>query len=490
MNHHRQIYRQKWLWGGLFSLFLLSCGPRPRLVPTVMPTTTPNQYGLYLPSVGLRVEEATATPSAELTQERHFVAVVPYSSLLEETTSAELLRRWQSTTPQLAIVNSALAPLTDLWGEHGTGLRIVSADQLAETVQTTPDLWGMLSFAQLTPNLKVLAVDGMLPIDRSADLSNYPLRLTLPAKPNDPPTDRDLNQMSTVILTGVTAFVRATAYEMEQNGITYPAEEVAGLLQSADFAHISNEVSFYPDCPYPDRNGGTSFCSDPRYAEILTYLGVDLIELTGNHLNDYGTEPLLYTLDLYEEMGLRTFGGGRSADAATQPLLIEHHGNKLAFLGCNSFGPEYAWATETDGGARPCDAEIYEQIGRLRDENYLVIITLQDDEIYFYTPFPDQISFFQSFADAGATIVSGSSGHHAQEMVWYNQAILHYGLGNLFFDQMDDLGTRYALLDEYIFYQGRLLSLRVHTGLIENYARPRGLTSAERQELWPLIFPP
>ncbi len=39
------------------------------------------------------------------------------------------------------------------------------------------------------------------------------------------------------------------------------------------------------------------FCSDPAYIRLLEDIGVDVIELTGNHLKDYGSQPLLDTIE-------------------------------------------------------------------------------------------------------------------------------------------------------------------------------------------------
>jgi poly-gamma-glutamate synthesis protein (capsule biosynthesis protein) len=61
-------------------------------------------------------------------------------------------------------------------------------------------------------------------------------------------------------------------------------------------------------------------------------------------------------------------------------------------------------------------------------------------------------------------------------------------LGNLFFDQMQSLGTRQMFADKLIIYQGRLLSVQLFTGLIEDYARPRPMTPAERTAFLKTIF--
>jgi poly-gamma-glutamate synthesis protein (capsule biosynthesis protein) len=294
--------------------------------------------------------------------------------------------------------------------------------------------------------------------------------------------------MTRVALTGVTALVRATAFNMEQFGVLWPGEEVGPVLRAADIAHISNEVSFAADCPYPNPIGDTTFCSDARYFDLLQNMGVDVIELTGNHLNDWGRENTRLTLQRYADAGLSTYGGGTDLAAAAVPVLREHHGNRIAFVGCNSFGPAFAWATESQPGARPCDGSLPADITALRQQGYLVFATLQYTEYYQYAAAADQTQFFQEMAAAGATAVSGSQGHHAQGFAFYNDAFIHYGLGNLFFDQRDMMGTRQTFVDTYVVYDGRLLSVELWTGLIENYARPRLMTAAERAQLLTAVF--
>ena len=64
------------------------------------------------------------------------------------------------------------------------------------------------------------------------------------------------------------------------------------------------------------------------------------------------------TLDLFEKDGFKVFGGGRNIDEAKKVLVVEDHGNKLAFLGMNSFGPKSVWATADRPGAQQYDKDI------------------------------------------------------------------------------------------------------------------------------------
>ncbi|HET9868574.1 MAG TPA: CapA family protein, partial [Nitrospira sp.] len=92
---------------------------------------------------------------------------------------------------------------------------------------------------------------------------------------------------------------------------------------------------------------------------------------------------------------------------------------------------------------------------------------------------------FRLMADSGAAIVSGSQAHYAQMMEFYNDTFIHYGLGNLFFDQMGDQdwmprGIRREFFDRYVIYDGRLISVELITAMLEDYARPRLMTEQER----------
>jgi len=90
--------------------------------------------------------------------------------------------------------------------------------------------------------------------------------------------------------------------------------------------------------------------------------------------------------------------------------------------------------------------------------------------------------------DAGAVIVSGSQAHHPQGFEFYKGAFIHYGLGNLFFDQMWSTGTRQEIVDRHVIYQGRHISTELHTYLLEDYAQPRPMTPEERRELLKAVF--
>jgi poly-gamma-glutamate synthesis protein (capsule biosynthesis protein) len=299
-------------------------------------------------------------------------------------------------------------------------------------------------------------------------------------------------------MTGVTALVRRTAWTMEHKGILYPGQAIRDWLREADITHISNEIPFAQDCPYPDPNQeAIVFCSDPRYLQLLEDVGADVIELTGNHFQDWGSSATLNTLEMYRQRGLLYFGGGSDLADSQKSVEIVNNGNHIAFIGCNAPGPDYAWATESQPGAAPCGdlTWMVNEIARLRSAGFLPIATFQYYEYYSPEPRPNQLHDFRKVADAGALIVSGSQAHAPQAMEFYNDTFILYGLGNLFFDQMVyPLGnvmskiTRKELITRHIFYDNRYISTELLTAMLEDYARPRPMTEQERIELLTDLF--
>jgi poly-gamma-glutamate synthesis protein (capsule biosynthesis protein) len=291
-------------------------------------------------------------------------------------------------------------------------------------------------------------------------------------------------------MTGVTALVRATAVTMEYKSVTYPGEKIRDVLREADLAHVSNEIPFFTGCPFPKPDQvALVFCSDPKYIDLLTDVGADVIELTGNHFADRGPKGMLETLAIYNEKHLLYFGGGADLQDSLKPALFEVNGNKIAFIGCNKPDVDrFPTARDFRPGAAPCEFDyLAQKIAELKSQGYVVISTFQWNESYDSQPNPQQVTDFRLMADSGATIISGSQAHYAQKMEFYNGAFIHYGLGNLFFDQMGDQswmprGIRREFLDRYVIYDGKFISMELLTAMLEDYSRPRLMTDLERAE--------
>jgi hypothetical protein len=455
--------------------------------PIVM-TSDPNE-------ANVRLEPGAAMPLTHWI----YALVAPFPTLTDEVTLDQLAQAWANGEHGFLLQSSQIETLAGGLGPFGGHEFQGDLEGLIASAWAT-GAWSIVPFHELEPRWKVIAVDGVSPLDQDFDSAAYPLVVTFGLSGDTaavdllrpyidwPSSNRDPDRLTTVVMTGVTALTRVTAYMMEREGVDFPAAYVLDWLQSADITHISNEVSFDPDCPTPyAEDVSMHFCSDPSYLDLLTHIGADVIELTGNHLKDYGQEPFEETLERYRQAGLPYFGGGDNLDIASSPVLFEHNGNRIAIMGCTINGPRSDWVTEEQAGTLPCDFDALDaQIAQLTDDGYQVIFTFQHSEI-------PSISFlmrrdFQRVADAGAAIVSGSQAHEPLGFEFYNGVFIHYGLGNLFFDQMQSLENRQEFLDRHVFYDGRYISTQLLTALLYDYAQPRPMELGMRIEFLKRMF--
>jgi hypothetical protein len=475
-------------------------------------TTEDDPYGLQLgpdydPQAQRDYQDITWT----------YALVAPFPTLTDGVSLADLKSVWtqkQEGRPIILAEESTITAMQPLLGKPGSGcVESLSAEELLHTAWSLKNAWAIVPFENLEPRWKVLSVDEQSPLDKSFDAQIYPLNvhfyLAGPKKIQTqfdqitggnsiaPSLNRDPHKLTVVLLTGVTALVRATANRMDTKGLLYPGEDIRAWMRDADITHVSNEASFDPTCPPGDPlSDSLRFCSRPEYLALLQDVGVNVVELSGNHLNDWSSKSLGYTLDVYRQHDIRYYAAGRDLEEARQPLVIENNGNRIAFIGCNPAGPELDWVTQTLPGSAPCDLDWESQeVGLLRSEGILPIFTFQYFETYQFQPLPGQVRDFRRMAEAGAAVVSGSQAHFPQTFEFDGDTLIHYGLGNLFFDQMAPVingnrieGTRREFLDKHVFYDGHYIGSEILTAMLEDYARPRPMTPDERISLLQDIF--
>jgi hypothetical protein len=441
--------------------------------------------------------------------ERYFAAVVPFATLQDDITLAELQMRWQGAGAGVLVVASDVANLLSArWGAPTAP--VMAADALLPALEAQPEAVGLIAFDRLDPRFKVLTVDGVNVLSNQLASANYPLAVSLTVDgPNAavvaallqqtvaPATNRAADRLTTLIMTGVTAMSRATAARMERMGVLYPAAIISNTLAAADITHVSNEAPFLDDCVVNNTENNLILCSHTSYWAALEAIGTDIVGLSGNHVNDFGRDGARRSLQFYRDNEIPIYGSGLTIDEACAPLYWEHNGNRFAFVAVLAFGPESAWVTESEPGA--CyyyerKEQILETVRRLAQEVDIVSVELQYTEIYSPTPSSSQVVEFRELRTAGADIVTGVQSHVPQAMEPYGYlnpggpGIIVYGLGNLFFDQMWSWETRTELYARHTIYNGRVISTEILTGILEGYAQPRWATPEERAGILRTIF--
>ncbi|HPK27469.1 MAG TPA: CapA family protein, partial [Anaerolineaceae bacterium] len=417
---------------------VLSATPTPEVpslyidpnLPASFQTALQLEAAGFVPSEGENATVRLAFGAEAPISQWIYALVAPFPTVTDGINATELQAFWQEASPtvyfdRLILGKSSYKAIESLWGMPAGTVEVHADADLLNLAWNTPGTWAIIPFEEIQPRWKVIALDKQSPLhkDFMPEIYSLTVPISLVAiegnstdtiaeslKPNLAQTNRDADKLATVILTGVTALVRGTAREMEKLGITRPAEVIGQTLRDADILHISNEVPFAVNCgePAPQNIDKLIFCSKDEYVELLKAVGTDVVELTGDHFEDWGPEAMLHTLELYKELGWLYYGGGRNLEEAKQPLKLEVNGNKIAFLGCNAKEWIYSNATETKPGNFHCDWDyMAAEVKQLRAEGYLPIVTFQHNEYYVWEAQSQLVEDFHRMEAAGAVIVSG-----------------------------------------------------------------------------------
>ncbi|HEU0029969.1 MAG TPA: CapA family protein [Kofleriaceae bacterium] len=414
---------------------------------------------------------------AERIGEWRYAVIAPLYSATEDVTLGELQAMWQGQSKakiQLAATAETQAAVSTLLG---AGKPTTLAPDARPTIDDTH--WAIVPAHELIPAWTVVSVDGKHPLDPAPNALAVPL---CAPKKQGIARNIDPGKLTILAMTGTTAITRGMAKLINEKGVLYPLSSKPSIepwFATADLVHISNEVSFVPNCNAGEEARTMDFCSKESYMELLEKSHTKIIEMTGSHLDDYGFKWIPYTLDMYAKRGWIWFGGGRDQHDAVTPKILEHHGNKLAFVGCNSVWTSERYVKKGPGPAI-CDWDrIRWQLGDLRRRGYVPIASIQHEEVYHYDPPAQLVYDLRKLAEAGAVFVLGSQAHSPHPWEMHYGAFLHYGPGNLYFD-LGSEKVRDAAQDKLYIHAGKLLAVNRLYIRNEERGRPRILTDKER----------
>lgn len=394
-------------------------------------------------------------------------------------------------------------------GEKEQLLKMLEENQ--RRIALVPPSW-------LDARMKILEVDRIFPLDTdSKNSANSQLSFTeylCTKKGNSDEFIKELGlnfyqdtldktRVATVIQTGVTAMARNVYLKMVlENDPAYISHKISDFLRSADLTHTSNEVSFAKNCKQSATT--MSFCAKAEFIQTLVRCGIDLVELTGNHNNDWGYDANTYSQNLYKQNNISYFGGGANIEEARAPYIVDIKGTKIGFLGYNWYdskggGSARALATSSLPGANPYDEkQVQKDIEQLRQQVDIVIVDVQFQECWAYSTDnsicyrPDAVKYqqevFRQLREWGADIVVGTQAHQPQGFEINEKGSIFYGLGNLFFDQIVYTGTREEIMIKHYFYNGKHLTTRVYTAFYGAEYQPYLTTGAERTALLTKLF--
>ena len=314
-----------------------------------------------------------------------------------------------------------------------------AAQQAAEQLETI----AVIPLSALEPRLRALPIEGVDPTwprpqiracararkaTRQAFFGAYPLLLPVAAGEEGSAPERfDPHALRTVLTSGTSLFGDGMVLDPPASD---PQAVVAALLPwfaDVDVVHLSVENLHKVPCVQDLKKW--KFCFEAPWLAVLESLQVDVVELTGNHLEDWPTDVIVDTIDAYYSRGVQTFGGGEDLKSACAPATVDVRGLTIGFTGWNRVNAEpYGASEERAGPLVPREG---------REDNHRVVLeaTRRASDVFFFgyqgslefsiTPTNDYVRAAHLAVDGGAVATWSSHPHMPAGLEVYRGAPVH-----------------------------------------------------------------
>jgi poly-gamma-glutamate synthesis protein (capsule biosynthesis protein) len=212
-------------------------------------------------------------------------------------------------------------------------------------------------------------------------------------------------------------------------------ERLRPVLAGADLAFGNLES---PLTDRPHLVGEYALEADPAAAGLLAGAGFDVMSIANNHATDAGPDTVSDTIDALAATGLLSAGGGPSAAAAAEPLVIGIGGTIVGVVAFDNAGG--VAATGATAGVNPWDVEAARLlVTELRREVDVVVVSLHGGVEYLPRPDPALAHITELLAEWGADVVWAHGAHvmYPVDISGHGErtSVVAAGLGNALFDQ-------------------------------------------------------
>lgn len=245
----------------------------------------------------------------------------------------------------------------------------------------------------------------------------------------------------TVTLTGDILLDRGVRRVVERQGIECLfSSGIDSLFQTSDIV-VGNL-----ECPATKVKAPVNklyiFRGEPEWLDVLRQHGVTHLNLANNHSIDQGREGLMDTRSNILAAGMTPIGAGQNMQEAVQPVLLGSTPRSIWILASLRLSLEnYAYLPD-----KPCVSQesldsLCLRISQLKtnDPACYVIVSLHWGWENHTEVVPQQRQEARRLIEAGADCLVCHHTHTRQEVEYFQEKPIFYGLGNFIFDPVKDI---------------------------------------------------
>ncbi|UNC91713.1 CapA family protein [Candidatus Contubernalis alkaliaceticus] len=205
---------------------------------------------------------------------------------------------------------------------------------------------------------------------------------------------------------------------------------VSETLSFSDL-NIANLMAPIVEDDYEALDKANAWGDTPETAPLLKKAGIDLIQVSGHHILDYGAPGLINTLTMLKSQDITALGAGLNSEEAFTPYYYTKEGLTVGILAFNA-SPPLGWTAGTNrlgvtGGEEEMIKTILKEMEQ-KSQLSLVLVSFKDS--HSSKASAEQKEFARQLVNMGTHIVVGTGANIVQETELYQGGIIFYNLGN------------------------------------------------------------
>ena len=262
---------------------------------------------------------------------------------------------------------------------------------------------------------------------------------------------------------------------INQYGVEYPLEKVRDIFFADDWTVVNLECVLADSAKGENKKQTYRFRGPSSFTEILTSSGVEMVNLSNNHTDDYGKAGMQSTKDILNAAGIAYCHN-------EEVYILEKDGIRIAFMGINV--TQYG----TLGKA------LNKRIASLKAEEncQFVVVNFHYGWEYSFVHNKKQRLTSHEVILSGADLVVGTHPHVVQGVENYKNRLILYSIGNFSFGGNMKLNPRSLqayiaqvtlTFEDGVFKSQQLNIIPVHTSSAQpqNNFQPYLVTGEEAQ---------
>ncbi|MDT8316575.1 MAG: CapA family protein [bacterium] len=255
---------------------------------------------------------------------------------------------------------------------------------------------------------------------------------------------------------------------IKKEGFGYPYRASREILKGGDIVignletPLASEGRRFEDKKY-------TFKAPLETASALKDAGFTHMSLANNHMMDYGSEGLAYTLSTLDGAGLNYAGAGENIIGARKISMSEVKGKKIAFLSYSKTYPTEFYASKNGPGTAPGYRKfIASDLKKAAAEADIVIVAFHWGGEKLEHPRDYQKELARLSIDSGADIVIGHHPHVLQGIEHYKDGVIFYSLGNFAFGSYSP-SSRESIMARVVLEDGGISSVEAIPINVNNF---------------------